>query len=439
MPDGAPTAGASSVDAAAVDRDRLHALLGGDDLAWLRARVRRRLEHGGEPTGTVALADPTDRQRAAVDRLLARRPSAGARVTVPLDAVDRMLREAHVCAGWRQAIEVLDGPVADRAGQRHATERAWAAIAADLPTEQAWQRGWRDDLVATGLLRRLADDPDGAARLVERAGAALAALPAPGVHLARVAADLLGDSHALDNDRPEATLVLKALQHRYLPPDERGPLPTGVDRRALWAAAGVLLDEFAGPVLVWNLPTVGDGLVDRTLQGHAVAGEPVRLTLRALLRHPPDLSGLAGRTVFVCENPTVVAAAADALGATGAPLVCTEGQPSATVQTLLRHLAVAGVVLAHHGDFDFGGLRIATTVIDRFGARPWRMGMTDYRTAPSGPALSVTVAPVAWATGLAQVMNERGVAVHEEQVLDHLIADLHHPPADLPDAESTTR
>lgn len=407
-----------------VDRDRLEALLGGDALVWLRDRVRRRLEEGGVPTGTTTLTGPTQAQRAAVDRLLGRRPSTGARITVSLDAVDRMLRDAGICAGWRPAVEALDGPVADRARRRRVEQDAWAEVAADLPSSEPWQGGWRDDLLTTGLLRRLADEPAHARRLVDRAMAVLDVLPAPGTRLARLAADTLEDSHALDADRPEATLVLKALQHRHLPPDERGPLPTGVDRRALWAAAGVLLAELAAPALAWNLPAGGDGPVDRTLQAHAAVGEPARLTLRALLRHPPDLTGLLGTTVRVSENPTVVAAAADALGANGAALVCTDGQPSAAVQTLLRQLAGAGARLLHHGDFDRGGLRIATTVIDRFGAQPWRMDADAYRAAPAGPRLSGRVAPVVWAPGLAEAMNVRSVAVHEEQVLDDLIDDL---------------
>lgn len=423
MPDPAELAGLRS----RVDRDRLTALLGGDDLAWLRDRVRRRLERGGVASGTVTLADPTHDQRSAVDRLLGRRPSTGAQVTVPLEVVDATLRDAGICAGWHQALEVLDGPVVDRAGRRHAEEAAWAAVGGQLPTAAPWQRDWQHDLLTTGLLRRLADDPAHAQFLLRRARAVLGVLPAPGTRLARLAADTLDDSHALDADRPEATLVLKALQHRHLPPDDRGPLPTGVDRRALWAAAGVLLDELAAPVLVWNLPMAGDGVVDRSLRAHAEAGEPGRVTLRALLRHPPDLTAVAGTAVRVCENPTVVAAAADALGDDGTPLVCTDGQPAAAVQTLLRQLAASGAVLAHHGDFDRGGLRIATTVIERFGARPWRMDAAAYRAAPPGPSLRHRVPPIPWAPGLAEAMNNRGVAVHEEQVLDTLIEDLRRP------------
>ena len=173
-----------------------------------------------------------------------------------------------------------------------------------------------------------------------------------------------------------------------------------------------------------NLPAAGDGLVDRLLVEHAAAGEPARCTLRQLLRHPCDWSRLAGRTVHVCENPAVVAAAADALGAGGAPLVCTDGQPSSAVQTLLRALRSAGADLVYHGDFDNGGLRIARTVVGRFGARPWRFEVDAYRAAPAGPPLRGRVEPVAWAPGLAEAMNARGVAVHEEQVRDDLVADL---------------
>lgn len=409
-----------------LDRERLEELLGGPAMAWLRDRVRRRLEQGHEPSGTVSLADPSADERAAVDRLLGRRPSTGTRVTVPLDVVDTLLRDADICAGWRQAIEVLDGPVVDRAADRRATEDAWARVAAAVPTDEPWQQGWRDDLVGAGILRRLADDPDHAVALVERARCVLDVLPAAGIPLARLAARTLEDSHALDGDRSETTLVLKALQHQYLPPDERGPLPTGVDRRALWAAAGVLLDELSAPVLLHNLPATGHGLVDQALRVHASAGEPARLTLRALLRHPPDLARLGGRTVHVCENPTVVAAAADALGPHGPPLVCTDGQPSAAVQTLLRRLAAAGARLVHHGDFDAGGLRIATLVIERFGAQGWRMDARSYLAAPAGPPLTARVTPVAWSPGLAEAMNERSVAVHEEQVLDEVIDDLRH-------------
>ncbi|MDP8930386.1 MAG: TIGR02679 family protein, partial [Actinomycetota bacterium] len=230
--------------------------------------------------------------------------------------------------------------------------------------------------------------------------------------------------HALDDDRATTTLVLKGLQRRSSGGAGRGPLPTGEDRRALWAEAGVLREELAAPVLVLNLPADGDSLCDQTLRAHARTGEPARLTLRQLVRQPPRLTPLRAATVHVCENPAVVSAAAEQLAERSRPLVCVEGQPSSAAQTLLRRLREAGAELTHHGDFDWGGLRIANLLSRRYGAGPWRFHTGAYLAAPGGPTLSGRPVAAVWDRDLAPAMRARGIAVHEEQVLDDLLADL---------------
>lgn len=85
-----------------------------------------------------------------------------------------------------------------------------------------------------------------------------------------------------------------------------------------------------------------------------------------------------GRPVYVCENPNIVAIAADRLGPHCAPLICTDGMPAAAQRTLLTQLARAGARLLYHGDFDWPGLRIANLVIRSFRAEPWRLGAGDY-------------------------------------------------------------
>ena len=112
--------------------------------------------------------------------------------------------------------------------------------------------------------------------------------------------------------------------------------------REIWAGAGILVNELARPVLFLNLP------VQNQLAG---SGEPGYLSLRALLRAPP-LWDVAGRAIFVCENPNLVAIAADTLGINCAPLVCTDGMPAAAQRTLLMQLSAAGACLHYHGDFD---------------------------------------------------------------------------------------
>lgn len=430
---------------AVLDRSRLQTLLGGPATAWLRDRVRTRLARGQALSGVVTLSDPSDAERAAVDRLLGRRPSSGASVTVRLEDVDRLLREARVCAGLAAAVEALDGPAPDP-DRAAAEEAAWRRAVGSIDPDRLgpWARGWVDDLEATGVLRRLAGDPTRARELMRTAAAVLEALPGAGVPRARLAAEVVGDSHGLDPG-PLATLVLKGLQHRR---DGRaGALPGGEERRALWASAGVLVGELSSSVLVLGLPgprasglgrrvlqrlVRGPGMrlsrdpsmTDRVLAAHAAAGEPARLTLGQLVRHPPQLHGLAGRQVYVCENTAVVAAAAAELGPACPPLVCVEGQPSSAGQALLASLAGVGAALAYHGDFDWAGLRIGNLLVEQLGARPWRFTAADYRAAPGGPPLSGSPVEAAWDVALAGTLRDRGVAVHEEQVLDDLLADL---------------
>jgi uncharacterized protein (TIGR02679 family) len=277
-----------------------------------------------------------------------------------------------------------------------------------------------------GLLRRLGRDPAGARGLLEGVVRVLRTLPADAVPLSRLAATTLGDSHALDDGRPAATLTLGAVEAMSgLPRRDR----SAAERRALWARAGVLLDELSAPVLVLGLRPSGSGLLARTLRGHADEGEPCRVTLRQLVRAGLDWSPLA-KTVSICENPSVVAAASAQLASGCPPLVCTDGQPSGAVQTLLRQLVEHGVPARFHTDFDRGGVRIGNLLVDRFGARPWRMGETDYLDAVAGGGggggtrLEAQPETAVWDPRLSEAMAAHGVAVHEEALLEPLLADL---------------
>jgi uncharacterized protein (TIGR02679 family) len=190
--------------------------------------------------------------------------------------------------------------------------------------------------------------------------------------------------------------------------------------RTLWARAGVLVNELARPALFLNLRMEDGG----TFAGEA--GEPAYATLRRLLRSPPRLA-VAGRTVYVCENPNLVAIAADRLGERCAPLVCTDGMPAAAQRTLLLQLAEAQANLFYHGDFDWPGLRIANLVMRSFGARPWRFGAGDYTACvarSTGQTLAGPPTPAAWDAALAPAMQERGLAIPEEAVAAALLQDL---------------
>jgi len=154
--------------------------------------------------------------------------------------------------------------------------------------------------------------------------------------------------------------------------------PESTRARNRWAQLGVIVGELSAPALLLNLSSETDSPAGRLAEKARQFGEPLHLSLRSLLRVPQRWR-VRGREVFVCENPTIVAMAADRFGATCAPLICTDGMPSASQRILLLQLADAGARLLYHGDFDWAGIRIGNFVMRRFGARPWRFGAEDYR------------------------------------------------------------
>lgn len=405
---------------------RLQRLLGVEELTWLVARVRRRLEHGDAVHGTVALAEASTGQRDAVERLLGRRPRPGTTLTVRLQDVDDVLRQSGVHrAGLASAVVALTGPVRDRASAVAEQDARWRAAFAPLdaavgerPTLQAWAAGLR----ATGAVRRITRDASDAVVLLADLAAAVNALPAEPEPVGRFAERVLGSAHALDPDRALAGLVFGAACVLGGTAEGEG----AGWRREVWASVGLLRDELSSTVLTLGLPGDTDTATGRMLGVLTDAGEPAVLTLRQLTRHPPAFR-LAGRLVSVCENPVVVAEAADRLGPQSAPLVCLGGQPGAAAMTLLRAALAAGARLRYHGDFDWGGLRIGNVMWARLPVTPWRFDAASYCAAAAqgkGRALTGPVVEPIWDPTLCHAMRHEGRRVEEERVLDDLLSDL---------------
>jgi uncharacterized protein (TIGR02679 family) len=411
---------------------RLHRLLGGEPVAWLVRRARDRLEAGRPLAGTVTLPSATPEQRRAVERLTGRAAHSGASLSVSLTEVDRILRDSGAApGGLAEAVTRLTGPPRDRNRERAELAAAWGAAFASLDAavegrdELARWRGWLD---ATGVVRRLAPEPEHARLLLAHVAAVLRRLPSRGVPIGRLAAECCGDAHALDDGRPVGTLVLSAVR-------ALGGLPFAADgtadsRRAAWAAAGVHLDELSSLALCLGLPGDTRTPLGRTLASCREAGQPTVLTLRQLRCHtePLNTGPLRAALVRICENPVVVAAAADELGARCQPLVCVGGQPSAAGWRLLELLAVGGAEFGYHGDFDWGGVRIANAVHHRVNWRPWRYDHVAYQAAvPAVHPLAALVgepAATPWDLQLATAMRHLNLRIEEELTLDALLQDL---------------
>ena len=423
----------------AEDGSRLHRLLGGESTGWLVRRARDRLEAGRPLIGNVTLAGATVEQRRAIERLTGRSARSGTSLSVSLPEVDRVLRESGAApGGLAEAVALLTGPLRDLNRDRTDIASAWAGAFAPLDgavAARAELAAWRAWLDATGVVRRLAPSPDLALTLLGQVAAVLRRLPSPGIPIGRLAAECCGDAHALDDGRPAGTLALSAVR-------ALAGLPFAADvgvgsRRAVWASAGVHLDELSSLVLCLGLPGDARTPLGRVLGLLREAGQPAVLTLRLLRCHDEALP--SGSSVWICENPVVIAAAADELGSRCPPLVCVGGQPSAAGWRLLDLLAAGNAGFRYHGDFDWGGIRIATAVRQRVaqsGSRwqPWRYDRDSYEAAATAmlaeedaaPPPRLTGEPVLtpWDPDLATAMAHHDVRVEEELFLDNLLADL---------------
>jgi uncharacterized protein (TIGR02679 family) len=430
---------------------RLQRLLGGDRLASLRKRLRQRFERApfDDVIERMHIGGLTAGEHAALAALLGRpqRPARSLHLDVRL--VDAALQRAGIAPSLRNALEQLDGPIVHLVTERHRLETLWSDVINGCK---------HPGLVAllqmpagVGLLKRLAGGKSPlAAQLCRRAEAVLQRLPANAIPRSQLAADVLGDAHALDNGQATASLVL-AVWRRVVspardddgevgaepaegaaepvdggiaPPDGDGAQQAGGEERvrAVWARAGVLVNELARPALFLNLPTR-----DARRYGQAL-GEPAYASLRSLLRSPPAWD-VAGRQVYVCENPNFLAIAADHWGPRCAPLVCTDGMPAAAQRCLLSQLVHAGARLCYHGDFDWPGLRIGNHVMREHGARPWRFGAADYLAAVQmasglGQPLAGNAVEALWDATLATTMQEHRISVAEEALAVSLLQDL---------------
>ncbi|GAB2570133.1 TIGR02679 family protein [Dyella jejuensis] len=403
-------------------------------MASVRKQLRRRFEHAkpGVPPLSIRLDKLTSAAHTALCQLTGRRSRMARSMTLDIIELDEQLRRAGLADSLRDALEQLDGPIIAQARLRQALQEQWSELAASTPMEgvlRIWLDGAPDVL---SRLKRLGRTPEGAAQLLSAADAILHHLPAQGQPRSQLAASVMGDAHALDAGRPVASLVLAAWRH-----SERSrsadavedaetelinPATTEERQRDVWARAGVLVNELARPALLLNLPVADPA------QAFWIRGEPAYLSLRQLLRTPPTWA-VAGKSVFVCENPNVLAIAADDLGTHCAPLVCTDGMPAAAQRTLLYQLQKAGACLHYHGDFDWPGIGIANFVIRTWQATPWRLSASDYEAATRASfhsrhnleEMSVTAT---WDSRLAPTMQQHGIAIAEETVVATLLADL---------------
>jgi uncharacterized protein (TIGR02679 family) len=416
---------------------RLQRLLGGAHLALLRKRLRRRFERAPRDAAIECfrIGKLTTEEHAALASLLGRPLRYTSSLQVDVRLVDSAFQNAGIAASLRDALEHLDGPITNLAMTRLMAQKMWSDVLDSCLHRELI--GLLQTPAGIGLLKRLARQSQPTAlRLCRRVEAVLQRLPASGITRSQLAADVLGDAHALDSGQPTATLLLTvwrrviARSHDNKDGVDNEPsgdseleLGGGAERdRDVWAKAGVLVNELARPVLFLNLPM-------RDPESRCVSwGEPIYASLRSLMRSPPPWD-VAGRRVYVCENPNLIAIAADYWGSDCAPLVCTDGMPAAAQRCLLSQLANLRAQLCYHGDFDWPGVRIGNHVMREHGAQPWRFSAADYEAAVEGASdlgqvLTGQATSAIWDEGLMPAMQQHRLSISEEALAASLLKDL---------------
>ena len=418
---------------------RLQRSLGLAALDGVRQKLRRRFEQAepGTAPDVIRLTGLDPAAHCALCQLIGRSSHATSSMTLNIPELDERLRGAGLANSLRDALERLEGPIVPHAWIRKERQARWTALVSSANTSTLL-RAWLDAPNTLILLKRLGREPEQAARVLAAADTVLKHLPAKGLTRSQLAADTLGDAHALDAGRPVATLVLAVWRHheqtnRSTAHDSpeideatestaTGGHRTDARQRDIWARAGILVNELARPALLLNLPPPLNAPCTW------IASEPSYLSLRQLLRYPPSWP-VAGRRIFICENPNIVAIAADRLGANCAPLICTDGMPAAAQRVLLNQLAAAGARLYYHGDYDWPGITIGNHVMRTWRAKPWRFGTRDYLAAATGTPLrprelNPPGIEAIWDPELGPAMRQHGLAIAEEAVVDTLLEQL---------------
>lgn len=421
--------------------DATRAYLSHPSLEMLWAAARKRLEGNRlSPTGTVqVLLDWEGAER--LQGILGRPVEPGLR-RVSLAALETALRSSSAACGLVSAVADLTGhPLRDRAAASAAHSAQWTAmwqkvdeqLSKEGLADEPWIALWLQGIRSAGVLTRVG--AEAAARAMAGCVRALSALrqnldPASGDffsgrpwELAELAAYATGDAHGLDEGRLTGALVLRAVATAFSEPHAQ----SSASRRLLWERAGVSVDSVSGTVLVWKLEPPGTHPWSVMMRSRSALSLVTHLTLQEL-RAISDLPlTAAGATVYACENPQVLQAAARYN--VSYPLVCVSGNPSGAGIALLQRLSADGADIAYHGDFDWAGVSITNRLIEA-GARPWRMSSDDYLQAcgASSPenvtALTGTPIRAVWDADLEHVMQRQGIAIHEESQLLLLLTDL---------------
>ena len=399
------------------DIERLKRVFGTADWTWLRQRLRKAIEAGrGFPT-SVSRKEPSHSERRAYNSFFGTPGRTGTlRVDVP--QLQQRLQDAGLAPDLLTALGHCDGPVINFKAEREEDQSLWLTIQHHAMDVLPQYREQIQESFQQGLWRRLsAGDSEQARQWIESLKRMHQLLKEKShLMLAELAASIDGNAHLLDRGQPLGRLALRIFG--------QGDTGEGVLHwRQAWRNLGVIAPETTAPVLVHGLHWENIQLGEAWNLSLGL-GEPLRLTFRALEKAPRPLPH---GPVHVCENPTVVEAAARRFGPHCQPILCTDGQPSSAALLLLQMLERERVPLLYHGDADWAGITIANGLFQQFtNLSPWRFDAEELSRHRHciGPKLEGIPVDATWDVEFKTALSQRDMALHEETVLEDLLRDL---------------
>jgi uncharacterized protein (TIGR02679 family) len=260
------------------------------------------------------------------------------------------------------------------------------------------------------------------------------ALPADGISLPIFARNCLNATHALDPGTKIGAIAARMAALISGDVEAADQVASGGAEafRTAWEAAGVVPDDLACAVAVWNLPCRDTA---HPAAAQAAAGrshnQPSWVTLWALRGDAswvaaPPLPRERPGWVFVCEGTALIREAA--VRHLNTPLIRTGGVPNVAAILLLKALISAGWRVAVGCDVEPRPLAATVGLLSRLGnaATPWRLFAHDMNgAATSGERFTAENVPdIPWDPALTQLLRSDPRRRTEEDRVEILLMDL---------------
>lgn len=256
------------------------------------------------------------------------------------------LRSAERWQPLVAALQALDPTTDDNTAVR-ALETTFKRLRLLFPTERPLIELLEDD---KGWCRFIANNPTRTADCINLIHAWQRLQAAPGITLSQLGSDCFNDSKALRSG------ILLGLLERLLRLSCDQPDLTSAE---LHLHCGIIENPYTSHVSIFA-PfgyTTDDGrYFDHPRQLFA-AGQAVILPWESI-RRISTIDHEITKPLITSENAVPFLE----LIRTGKPALYTAGYPNTAVRTLLKHLAAQGVTVAHAGDTDLDGYRIAAQI-----------------------------------------------------------------------------